>query len=384
MSQRKAITPSRWLLLFLLGALTLVFWFIPRDSEAPTPPSKPTILQISDLIPEVTWSELDRFQSTITRETFLRRLTQIYTKSDAWQDHLTVLPDHAMIGTYRLDFAPGTIASPGAIWDWQGRHHLPPSRALPLAGLHIAIDPGHIGGAFSQLEERHLKYGDHAPIREGSMTLATARLLRPLLEAQGAQVSLVRDSENPVTDYRPINFQNPILFYRTSEIRARARKINHTLQPDLVLCLHYNATGSPVPLPGQHLHLILNGTYTRSELANEDERFTMLQRLLSGVIEEEIPLSAAIAESFARRADLPPYTYPANSPTSQNIAGNPYLWARNLLANRLYLCPVIFLEPYVMNSTEFISAFKESPETIYQEYAQAVLEGLLTYYSQTP
>ena len=109
----------------------------------------------------------------------------------------------------------------------------------------------------------------------------------------------------------------------------------------------------------------------------------MLQRLLSGTIEEEIPLAREIAASFNQSVNLPPYRYPEESRTSQNIANHPNLWARNLLANRLYQCPVIFMEPYVMNSLPFITRFKKDPEKIYREYARAVAHGIAQYYSRS-
>jgi hypothetical protein len=39
------------------------------------------------------------------------------------------------------------------------------------------------------------------------------------------------------------------------------------------------------------------------------------------------------------------------------------------------------MEPYVMNSIPFISRYQKNPGGIYQEYAQAVAEGVARYYS---
>lgn len=382
MTLGKETTPFRGLLVLpaLVIILAIIFWPKNIPSPPPPPPPAPTpILELADLIAPPDWSRLDRFQNTISRETFQHRLTTIYTKSDAWKNWITIADDHAQIGDYQLKFASSDQAAPGALWNWKARPTGKPNK--PLAGLHIAIDPGHIGGEFSRLEERHHEYPGSPPIKEGTMTLETARLLKPLLEAQGARVTLVRDQLKPLTPYSLNNFRNPLLYYRTSEIRARAKLLNTTIQPDLAICLHYNATSSKIPLPGQHFHIILNGTYAASELANEDERFAMLQRLLSGVIVEEIPLAAHIAEVFSKATQLPPYTYPPYSKTSQNVALNPFLWARNLLANRLYMCPVIFMEPYAMNSTDFIARFQDDPKAIYREYADAVAEGIISYYA---
>ena len=91
---------------------------------------------------------------------------------------------------------------------------------------------------------------------------------------------------------------------------------------------------------------------------------------------------------MAATTGLPPFVYPAASPNARPVNGHPYLWSRNLLANRLYDCPVIFMEPYVMNSTidlprlhagdyEGIREINGVPrQSIFREYADALAEGL--------
>ncbi|MFT6574364.1 MAG: N-acetylmuramoyl-L-alanine amidase, partial [Akkermansiaceae bacterium] len=311
------------------------------------------------------------------------RLENIYSRDDSWRKWITIDDEKrlANLGGFTLRFSKSDLPAPGAIFDWKTRAALSPSRALPLSGLHIALDPGHIGGDYAHIEAREFKWDD-VTIREGTMTLATAQLLAPMLEAQGATVTLVRDRLEPVTEKRAASFPDPRLFYRTSEIRARAKLVNETIKPDLVICLHFNGTASKTPELFQHFHIILNGTYTAGEIAHEDERFQMLQRLLAGTIEEEIPLAREVAASFNELVSLPPYRYSRNSRTSKNLTKHPNLWARNLLANRLYQCPVIFMEPFVMNSTPFIEAFRTDPKKIYRGYARAVADGVTRYYSQ--
>ena len=71
------------------------------------------------------------------------------------------------------------------------------------------------------------------------------------------------------------------------------------------------------------------------------------------------------------------------------------VWARNLLANRHYRCPVVFLEPYRANSrgayeriiagnykgTRDFEGVQRIP--LMDEYAQAVAEGLVKSFSKT-
>lgn len=387
MSQPKFKTPFHWLLILI--PVALIAWGLFHRSEPPKPQapdeSEPVAREqdLAELGLPPDWSGLDRFQETISLETFLARLETIYTKDDSWKEWISIdrANNLASIGDFILRFAKTDQPAPGAIFNWKTRSKLSPSRVLPLEGLHIAIDPGHIGGDYATIEKREVKR-DNVVIREGTMTLHTAKLLQPMLENLGASVSLVRSKLEPVTEKTASDFPNPRLFYRTSEIRARAKLVNESIKPDLVICLHFNGTSSRAPELFQHFHIILNGTYTAGELAHEDERFQMLQRLLSGTIVEEIPLAREIAGSFNQVTDLPAYRYPEESRTSQNIANHPNLWARNLLANRLYQCPVIFMEPYVMNSLPFIIRFKEDPKKIYQEYARAVADGITQYYSK--
>lgn len=372
-----------------------------QTTQTPAAPTPPVLANLG-LLPE--WSSLQKFQKTITRQNFIDRITQIYTKSGGYEEWITIKDQHAEIrhraGIFTLNFSTENVEPPGSIWNWQTKatKTLPHQDDLPLLGYHIALDPGHIGGDFAMIEERHLEYGNHPPIQEGTMTLITAQHLKPLLEELGARVTLVRDQNEPVTPTRPTDYSAghskqfaEKLFYRTAEIRARAERVNNKIQPDLVVCLHYNATGSPVPIPGQDFHILLNGAYHPGELSHEDERFQMLQRLLSGTIKEEVPIAKSVADSFVAYTELPPYEYRPDHPYSVKIAD--FIFARNLLANRLYQCPVIFLEPYTMNSAEFIKRHKAGDYegykkvdgkprlSVYREYAQAVADGLASYYS---
>jgi hypothetical protein len=250
------------------------------------------------------------------------------------------------------------------------------------------------------------------------MTLQVAKLLKPRLEALGATVSLVRSKPEPVTPLRPDSLMtlakdsgepadSPAalrklaerLFYRTAEIHARAKLVNETLKPDLVLCLHFNAdpwgdSNQPTLVNRTHFHLLLNGAYTDEEVALADQRFALLEKLLRRTHEEEALVGATVAATFAETSGLPPFTYPAASPNALPIQGHPYLWARNLLANRLYDCPVLFIEPYVMNSTIDYPRIQAGDyeglreiggklqPSIFREYAGALASGLAKHYAQ--
>src|SRR5262249_61373032 len=87
----------------------------------------------------------------------------------------------------------------------EARRDSPASAARPLEGLRVALDPGHLGGEWAQMEERWFQIGDAPPVKEGEMTLAVAKALAPRLEALGATVMWVRQENGPVTTTRPEN-----------------------------------------------------------------------------------------------------------------------------------------------------------------------------------
>ena len=191
--------------------------------------------------------------------------------------------------------------------------------------------------------------------------------------------------------------ESELLFYRASEIRRRARMVNESIRPDIVLCLHFDAEDwgdekNARLVEANHFHCLITGNWSREELEYEDQRFEMLLKLLNRSLSEELPLTSAIAQSMAKTTGLPPYSYQGSA--AMRVNGNLYIWARNLLANRLYTCPVVYLEPYVMNSHIVFARIQAgdysgrknfggvSRQSIYREYADGVVAGLVNYYSR--
>lgn len=395
--------------------------------------------RLSPLATPPDWSKLEAFQETITREQFVDLLDHVYAPGGAAKGVVDAEADSAVIKTrltpvaeFRLRFAKDAASAKAAPRFWRPAGQLPPATAeQPLAGLKIAIDPGHIGGAWAKMEERWFQIGESRPVIEGEIALRVAKMLAPKLRALGAEVSFVRDSLEPVTQERPetlrpiareelarlgikaprenydvlsdpergstVQAESELLFYRIAEIRQRAELVNTRLQPDLVLCLHLNAEGwgdpvRPDLVPRNHLHVIVNGCYSAGELRYDDQRFEMLAKLLSHSYPEELAASEYVAGALATATKLPPYQYTTGN--AIRAGTSPYLWARNLLANRLYHAPVVFLEPYVMNSEITwarvqagdyegeLTVGGELRRSLFREYADAVAEGLREYYSK--
>jgi hypothetical protein len=97
---------------------------------------------------------------------------------------------------------------------------------------------------------------------------------------------------------------------------------------------------------------------------------------------------------MARETGLPPYEYPTTNTTTK-VGTSGYVYARNLLATRLYRCPVVYCEPYVMNSKDVFARIQAGDyegvrnvngverRSIFHEYADSVVDGLVEYYSKT-
>jgi hypothetical protein len=385
------------------------------------------------------WDVLEHYQQTITRDEFAHLVNDVYGTHGFAPDLIEIKDDAARILMNRdaqefftLRFAADTEKKPVPRL-WRPAKALPSARRdKPLSGLKIALDPGHLGGKWAKMEERWFQVGNSKPVQEGDLTLCVSRLLATRLRQLGAKVSLVRGDDEPTTAKRPDDFrelarkilikngvpqpradvldstdpakeqtvrwQSEILFYRYSEIRRRAARVNFKLHPDLVVCLHFNAEGwgdpnNPTLTDINHLHLLVNGSYLAEELEFDDQRFEMIRRLLSRAYDEELPLAETIALAMARETGLPAYAYPTTNSTTK-VGTSGYVYARNLLATRIYRCPVVYCEPFVMNSKDVFARIEAGDyegtrningverKSIFREYADSVAEGLVNYYSK--
>jgi N-acetylmuramoyl-L-alanine amidase-like protein len=396
--------------------------------------------EISVLGSKPNWRILEHYQETITHDEFVQLVYDVYCTHGFSPDLVEVntgtariLMNRASQKFFVLRFAKNDASRKPVPHLWHGAGFPRPTKeGKPLSGLRIALDPGHLGGDWAKMEERWFQVGNTQPVQEGDLTVKVARLLAPRLRELGAKVFFVRNSNEPITVKRPndfralaakilikngvpqpradvldpndpekeqtIRWQSEILFYRYSEIRRRAALVNFKLHADLVLCLHFNAEGwgapdNPTLTDTNHLHLLVNGSYLQQELEYDDERFEMIRRLLSRVYDEELPLADTIASAMARETQLPAYQYPTTNSTTK-VGSSGYVYARNLLATRLYRCPVVYCEPYVMNSNDAFARIQAGDyegtrdvngterKSIFREYADSVTDGLVEYYSK--
>jgi N-acetylmuramoyl-L-alanine amidase len=372
------------------------------------------------------WRLLEGYQGTLSQKEFTERLQRVFDPEGALGAYLEMSERAVVVfrdrektqPLFRLRFAAPTSTprpelAPFALAD--------PTK--PLLGKVICLDPGHIGGDWADIEERTFRIGRDRPVVEGELNLQTCRLLAERLSAAGAKVVWTHEGFAPTTEVRPadlypeaieyllkdpanrrlprfsmnglIRWNAELLFYRSAEIQARARRVNEELRPDFTLCLHYNA--APWGSPGRasltsvsRLVLFSHGSYTASELAYDDQKFNLFRKLLENSTPSELAIGGAIGQQFKEKWGVPPENY-EGSGYAHASGASPYVWHRNLIANRLFRGPVIFVEgPYMNDRTTYgwiqAGAYEGSRkvgraerQNIFQEYADRVADGVLQW-----
>ncbi len=392
--------------------------------------------RLSPLVSAPDWARLEAFHDTITRAEFQRLLDKAYAPGGAAAGVIEVRENEAMVlktltppEPFVLRFAKDAKSAKAVPRDWRAVSALPRTKAeRPLDGVKIALDPGHIGGDWALMEGRSFQRGQDRSVREGDMTLLVAQLAAPKLRALGAEVSFVRDANAPASPFtvdalRPAarkemqllgiaaareNYDGPHdpqkretvqwhaerLFYRVAEIHERARRVREKIRPDLAVCIHFNGTDWRDPehpdfAEKEDLHVMVNGCFSADELRFDDQRFEMLLRLLTRSHAEELAAAAPLAKALADATGLPPFTYFGGN--AVRAGADKYVWARNLLANRIFECPVVYLEPYCMNSELTYARIQAGDyegerevagkmrRSIFREYADAIVAGLRSH-----
>ena len=204
------------------------------------------------------WTILDSFQGKVTRDNFEYLLKTVYCPRESWRkDWIVIKRDKVLIRKttekndwYSLRFMDENRSS--QLLAEEGNENFWAS----LKGKKIVLDPGHIGGKYSKMEGRHFSIEGAQPVKEGDLSLDVSRVLREKLEGVGVNVILLREDSKPVTNFIPSDFieeakrwvfqkeefrkqifpeeertelikkRSEVLFYRTSEIYARAEVLN--------------------------------------------------------------------------------------------------------------------------------------------------------------
>lgn len=253
-----------------------------------------------------------------------------------------------------------------------------------LAGARIAIDPGHFGGEYAELEERFIDMKVYEngktslPVRfnEGTLTLLTALALKDMLEKEGAVVFLTKDQIGKgvykeafftwMQSHR--EFWNTSMtipqifrtFYNPLDLQARAEKINQ-FEPDATIIIHYNAddTRDPVsqrtgPSNENYNMVFIPGAFSKTELAKEENRYEFLRLLVTTDEENSERLSALILKEFVQVLDVPAVTQYDAAPYLHRVCLKltEGVYARNLCLTRMVHGPLCYGETLLQNNNK--------------------------------
>lgn len=391
------------------------------------------------------WRQLDRLQGTVSRGEFLSAVQRVYSPSGAFLEYVEIDAGGATVYSdkehtrrlWRLEFsdAPGRDMpyrfDPELVKEFEPEEKRVASFEKPLEGLTICLDPGHIGGDWANIEERYFRIRKDPPVKEGELNLTVCELLAPMLEEAGARVVWTKRDFQPVTHKRPFMLMEEgielfrhhhadrieeflkssrkhdklvnqsmwraeFIFYRAYEIAARAQKVNR-LRPDFTVCVHFNAA----PWRGRRPYLssrtksktvvFVHGAYMDEELESDEHKFHLMRKLLEKSSEREVALGTSVAEQLRLFWGWPPENY-QGSGYAHRVNGHPYVWARNLMANRMFDGPTVFIEGPYMNDPrvyprlqagdyEGLREIRGLPQrSVFREFAEIIAEGIILHY----
>lgn len=301
---------------------------------------------------------------------------------------------------------------------------------LPLQGLRLVLDSGHVGGQWAEHEDREFRIKEKDfYIRESELNLIVVKHVRTQLTRLGAEVTLLREALVPSNPKRPVDYLQDViekvpfpeepspetlkdyastlrakalrLALVTGELTERTRLVNDIIRPDALISVHVNAAawsgaaadGSVAELQlvdSNDLHVLIFGCMEEDELKSAEQQACLITKLNNGSGAVEQLLGSSMASALADATKLPPATYETKNATLLD-SDEPYVFARNLLILRLAECPTVLLEPYIVNSKAVYPRLQSAlanraagktlaKDDILVEYADAVVSGILKTY----
>ncbi len=289
-----------------------------------------------------------------------------------------------------------------------------------LAGAKIAIDPGHFGGIFAQIEQRIVKISpeetgseDSLQVEEGTITYLTALELKNLLEAEGAQVLVTRDgisqgalkksffswlSERPALWISQDSLSKIFrTYYNREDLKMRAEKIN-AFNPDITIIIHYNGhlgdkeKEQKTTLTDVNYNLVfIPGAFCAHELNQSEERYAFLRLLVTDSLEESLKLSRCVANQFVEKLNIP--LIGENISTSylekMCLRQEEGIYARNLALTRMVHSPLCYGESLIQNNLEELKRLTAKDAEIdgiccahrIKTVARAYFEGIKEYFN---
>lgn len=272
---------------------------------------------------------------------------------------------------------------------------------LPLKGLKVAIDPGHLGGKMAKIEARYIDMIPHIEtdfrqdiqFNEGTLNLLVSLRIKELLENKGAKVLLTRQEIGVPVYHKPYedwliedfksdarkkvsNIQDPekreaayqwwineapesLIFrrlYNPHDLRARVQKMND-FSPHLSFIVHFNAGAGNNKVTGQNLGTLDNknmafipGSFMKGELRKKEYRISFLRLLVTQDLSHSHELASNIMKNFINDLKVSANTTSYN--TSLHHDQTPGVYSRNLTMLTYLKGPVFYGESLYQDNYE--------------------------------
>lgn len=310
----------------------------------------------------------------------------------------------------------GTIASPADLLQRKGLrrlrelrkgHDSPPPhssapRAVtvdrPLAGVRIALDPGHVAGdlAMGRIEGKYVvinpapqqRAGRRIELVEGQLTLATCLLLREKLSASGAIVFMTREKQGETAfgksfpEWIKADLDSTLKamvregslqageaarlrkadqkeifssLFRDCELRERARRINE-FGPDLTVIVHYNVDERNIgwsKFSNKDFCLaFIPGNLAPDLMRRVGNRGEFVRLAISNATDQSRLLASSIVQALHRKLDIPvaraaDADYLREKCVATDKAG---VFGRDLVLTRLVHSPLAYCETLYQDS----------------------------------
>jgi len=255
----------------------------------------------------------------------------------------------------------------------------------PLKGFKIAIDPGHIGGRYCELEGRLYTQSDSA-ICEGDLNMKIALILKNLLETEGSSVFLSRHTNEPLSaDSNNLSKTDFRSFIR-NEYEKRIVSINN-FNPDMTVLVHLNMGKEPSSYDG--INAFVPGNFYQGELNSEEDIINFLELLFSPNIFINTKAADTVISRMANELETEPFRLfrfgrPELRKYMFEIPGTSEgIMARNLYMFRKIRSPVFLIEGPHINYERNFKKFqdeKESQKFIFK-IAESIFSGLAKFVS---
>ena len=318
----------------------------------------------------------------------------------------------------------------------------------PLNEIKIALDPGDIGGEFSKIESRYIQIETNNNEREeliafdtGTLTLATAKVLKNKLENLGAKVIVTRQSVGQLVSVKSFDdwliehftpqlkfkhfiqqfsdstftnesylftkamLQSPkswlkTVFFRAylniQELQARCKIIND-FEPEITIRIGYDVATRPNEETGKHkvtnnntCIAFIPGSFMNSELSMLPYRIHYARLLLTHNTQHSQYLSTLIIQELAKSIGVTPC--PNTLPHCMlSIKDSPGVYCRNLSMTKFVRSPICYVNALCQdNADECLKLSKKDFEiegiltsSRVIDVANSLCNGILRYFTES-